>query len=70
MTSISQRHSSDVLARIAAGDRVRFFTDFYGVQYVELVHRWQFWRKKRIRLNPSEAEAIKAQLKGRAAGRS
>ena len=65
MTSISPRSSSHVLERIAAGDRVRFVTDFYGVQYVELVPRWQFWRKKRIRLNASEAEHIKSQLKMR-----
>ena len=66
MTSISPRSSRHVLDRIAAGDRVRFFTDFYGVQYIELVPKWQFWRKKRIRLNASEAEQIKSQLKMRA----
>lgn len=67
MASIPQRQSSDILNRVAAGDRVRFFTDYYGVQYVELVPRWQFWRKKRIRLDPSEAEILKSKLKLRTA---
>ncbi len=69
MPSISRRQSSDILNRVAAGDRVRFFTDFYGVQYVEVVPRWQFWRKKRIRLDAGEAELLKSKLKLRA-GRS
>jgi hypothetical protein len=55
------------LNRVAAGDRVRFFTDYYGVQYVELVPRWQFWRKQRIRLDASEAEILKSKLKTRTA---
>lgn len=65
MASISLRQSSDILNRVAAGDRVRFFTDYYGVQYVEVVPRWQFWRKKRIRLDPVEAEILKSRLKMR-----
>lgn len=63
MTSETPRRSDDILNRVAAGDRVRFFTDFYGVQYVELVPRWQFWRKRRIRLNAGEAEILKSKLK-------
>ncbi len=64
---MSPRTTSDILDRVAAGDRVRFFTDFYGVQYVELVPRWQFWRKKRIRLDPNEAVFLKSKLKMRPA---
>lgn len=67
MSSVSPRQSSDILNRVVAGDRVRFFIDFYGVQYVELVPRWQFWRKKRVRLNAGEAELLKSKLKLRSA---
>ena len=53
-----------VMKRLASGDRVRLLQDFYGVQYAEILPRWQFWRRRRVRLNPSEFDRLKAQLKG------
>ena len=40
-----------VLKRVANGDRVRFFQDFYGVHYAEVVPKWMFWRRARVRLD-------------------
>lgn len=53
-----------VLERVARGDKVRFLQDFYGVQYAELVPRWQFWRgKTRVRLSALEIDRLKAALR-------
>lgn len=56
-----------VLKRVANGDRVRFFQDFYGVHYAEVVPKWMFWRRARVRLDPSELSNLKSRLKGRRA---
>lgn len=56
-----------VLERIADGDRVRFFQDYYGVQYAELVPKWRFWRKTRVRLGSDELVELKTRLKARRA---
>lgn len=53
-----------VRGRIASGDQVRIYHDFYGGQWIELRPRWQFWRKKRLQLAPRELAAIKTALKG------
>lgn len=55
-----------VVGRVAKGDRVRFFQDYYGVQYAELVPKWQFWRKTRVRLSPEEFAQIRADLRPKA----
>lgn len=56
---------SMIQSRIASGDRVRFYNDFYGGQWIELRPRWQFWRKTRLRLDAAEAYALKARLRER-----
>ena len=54
-----------IQSRIASGDRVRFYHDFYGGNWIELTPRWQFWRKKRMQLGPVEVTQLKSILRER-----
>lgn len=65
MSVVAQDNCAFVLMRVARGDRVRFFQDFYGVQYAELLPKWMFWRRTRVRLDPAELSRLKVQLKAR-----
>jgi hypothetical protein len=58
---------SFVMQRIAAGDRARFFHDFFGQQVVELSRSWIwiFKCKTRVRLSPLEIARVKDALHGR-----
>ena len=47
---------------IAAGDRLRFYQDFYGRQWVRVVGGWRIWRNRRIRLDNREVIALKELL--------
>jgi len=51
-----------VWRRIVAGDRIRMFCDYYGGHWIELMPRWQFWRKRRVRLTPTEMFEIRTAL--------
>lgn len=57
-----------VYFRIAAGDRVRFVHDYYGGQWVILQHRFFFWDRKRVRLEPEEMLAVRDRLSGKRCG--
>ena len=48
--------------RISRGDRIKFIHDFYGGQWIELRHKWFFWDRKRIQLQPDEILALKEQI--------
>ena len=50
------------MQRIDAGDKVRFFEDFYGKQWVEVKRGWMFFRKKRIYLRNDQIAEIKTAL--------
>ncbi len=51
-----------VWRRIVAGDRIRIFCDYYGAHWIELTPRWQLWRKRRVRLTPTEMFEIRCVL--------
>lgn len=51
-----------VWQRIVSGDRIRMICDYYGGHWIELTPRWQFWRKRRIRLSAAEMFQIKSAL--------
>lgn len=51
-----------VWRRIVAGDRIRMFCDYYGGHWIELMPRWLFWRKRRVRLTPTEMFEIRTAL--------
>ena len=53
---------SFVMQRIAAGDRARFFHDYFGQQGVELSRGWIFKRKTRVSLPPREIARVKDSL--------
>lgn len=63
MTFADRDNCAFVLQRMAHGDRVRFLQDYYGVLYVELVPKWKFWRKTRVRLASEEFIELKAQIR-------
>ncbi len=63
MTFTSGTTGEFVRKRIARGDKIRFLQDFYGGQFVELTPRWQFWRKKRLKIDAREAAQIKSEIK-------
>ena len=52
------------LRRVRLGDKVRFFHDFYGRQWVELKRAW-FWPGSRVHLEASEIIQVKAALDAR-----
>ncbi|MEZ5899603.1 MAG: hypothetical protein R3D51_08935 [Hyphomicrobiaceae bacterium] len=51
-----------IWTRIGAGDRIRMYYDYYGAHWIELTPCWQFWRKRRFRLTPSEMAEIRSLL--------
>jgi hypothetical protein len=53
---------SFVMQRIAAGDRARFFYDYFGQQGVELSRGWIIKRKTRVSLSPLEIARVKDAL--------
>ena len=62
MDSIPMSDLNFVIQRIDAGDKVRFFEDFYGKQWIEIKRVWQFWRKRRMYFRNDEIEQIKKAL--------
>ena len=53
--------------RLEAGDRIWFYQDFYGRQWIELRNFWVFWKKKKIKLDPEEVSLVKAMIRSRKA---
>ena len=53
--------------RLEAGDRIWFYQDFYGRQWIELRNFWVFWKKKKIKLDPEEVSQVKAMIRSRKA---
>ena len=53
--------------RLEAGDRIRFFQDYYGSQWVELRNAWLFWHRKKIKLSAEEIFELKTMLRSRRA---
>ena len=53
-----------VRQRVAAGDKVRFFEDFYGKQWVVVKRGWLFSRR-RIYLKNDEIFEVKTALRQR-----
>lgn len=51
-----------VMRRIVVGDKIRFFEDFYGRQWIEVGPRWLFIFKKKIHFRNDEIATIKAAL--------
>ena len=51
-----------VMHRITAGDKIRFFEDFYGKQWIEIRPRWLFILKKKMHFRNDEIAMIKAAL--------
>ena len=51
--------------RLEAGDRIWFYQDYYGRQWVELRSIWQFWRKTKIVLGPEQVFEVKSMLRKR-----
>ena len=49
--------------RLDAGDR--FYQDFYGRQWIELRSFWQFWKKRKIRLDPAQVSQVKTFIRSR-----
>lgn len=57
-----------VYQRVEAGDRIRFFHDYYGRQWVELSRGWFLTHKTRVYLAPQEILQLKASLRRRRPG--
>jgi hypothetical protein len=57
------------LRRVQSGDKVWFFHDFYGRQWVELRRAW-FWPRTRIHLRADEILQVKSALDGRRRSRA
>ncbi len=57
--------SSSVIKRIDAGEKPKFYIDFYGRQWVELRGRVLFWRRERIELASAQIEEIKKHVRAR-----
>jgi hypothetical protein len=53
---------NDVVARVEAGERIRFCQDFYGRQWVELTRGWLLRRRRRIMLSAQDIMLIKSAL--------
>ena len=51
-----------VWERIESGDKVRFFQDYYGRQWIELRRGWVIPRRIRVALTPAEILEIKSGL--------
>ena len=58
---------SMIKERLEAGDKVWFYQDYYGRQWIELRNTWLFWKKKKIKLDPDEVFQLKQMLRGRRA---
>jgi hypothetical protein len=54
-----------VIERLRHGDRVRFFQDFYGRQWIELSRGWLLERKIRIALSDEQILQLKTILRQR-----
>ena len=54
---------SYVLERIARGDEVRFYHDYYGEQGVELASGRILRRKKKVTLTSAQLQEVKAALR-------
>lgn len=50
--------------RLEAGDKIKIVNDYYGGQWLEMRPRWQFWRRRRLRLSPQEMSQVKDELRG------
>ena len=59
-----------VLKRIETGDRVRFFEDYYGRQWIEIRRPWLLWPKTRLNLRNDQVVEIKTALRRRARARA
>jgi chorismate-pyruvate lyase len=53
---------SDVVARVEAGEKIRFRQDFYGRQWVELTRGRLLRRRSRIELSAQDILQIKTTL--------
>jgi hypothetical protein len=52
-----------ILDRVRSGDKLRFFQDYYGGQWVEVTSGWLIKRKTRIDMQSDEVLALKSALR-------
>jgi hypothetical protein len=51
-----------VLERVDAGDKITFYRDFYGGQYVGISRGWPLWPQRRVKLRADEVDQVKHAL--------
>ena len=61
---------SFVFQRVELGDRIKFFHDFYGRQWIELSRGWLLKRRTRVYLAAEEILEVKKALERRRRSRS
>ena len=53
-----------VFERVESGDKVRFFQNFYGRQWIEVTRGWLLKRKTRVYLADDKIMQVKRALEG------